>query len=255
MKSYNNIYTIIKIYFLTIAIFLGYRLLLFISEFDRIDSLTSPEDIFLAFFMGIRFDIVIIGYILILPYLIMTYMTFAGENKILLKILFYYTLIMFSLAFLVCAADVPYFNHFFSRFSITAFEWFNSPKFVANMIIEESRYWLFIIPYIISIIILYIALRSIYFHKNIEINQPKNRLLIPMSAIFLLFILIGIRGRLDEKSPIRVGTAYFSNNPFLNQLGLNPNFTLMRSFLDAIKEENKPRRNNRINQLLNLYYH
>lgn len=62
---------------------------------------------------------------------------------------------------------------------------------------------------------------------------------ISVSLIFLGLIFIGIRGRLNEKSPIRVGTAYFSDHAFLNQLGLNPVFTLMRSYFDSLDERNK----------------
>ena len=54
-----------------------------------------------------------------------------------------------------------------------------------------------------------------------------------------MLMLLGIRGRLDEKSPIRVGTAYYSKYPFFNQLGLNANFTLVRSYLDNLKDELK----------------
>ncbi|GHU62135.1 hypothetical protein FACS1894123_02560 [Bacteroidia bacterium] len=50
---------------------------------------------------------------------------------------------------------------------------------------------------------------------------------------------VGIRGRLASKSPIRIGTAYFCNNAFLNQLGLNPNFVLLNTTLDAKKDKNK----------------
>jgi phosphoglycerol transferase MdoB-like AlkP superfamily enzyme len=48
-----------------------------------------------------------------------------------------------------------------------------------------------------------------------------------------------MRGRLNEKSPIMVGTAYFCNNAMLNQLGLNPNFTLARSYLDSKDPDNQ----------------
>ena len=52
-------------------------------------------------------------------------------------------------------------------------------------------------------------------------------------------VFIGMRGRLNEKSPIMVGTAYFGNNAMLNQLGLNPNFTLARSWLDSKDPDNQ----------------
>jgi phosphoglycerol transferase MdoB-like AlkP superfamily enzyme len=52
-------------------------------------------------------------------------------------------------------------------------------------------------------------------------------------------MFIGIRGRVQEKSPIKVGTAYFSDNAFLNQLGLNPVFTFLRSYLDKLDQRNQ----------------
>src|SRR5690606_16694395 len=58
------------------------------------------------------------------------------------------------------------------------------------------------------------------------------------SIIFIVLAglcFFGIRGRFEHKSPIRVGTAYFSNNPLINQMGLNPNFT----FIKSIEERSK----------------
>ena len=106
------------------------------------------------------------------------------------------------------------------------------------MIIEEPRYWLAIIPFSIFVYIFYRLLKKIFSETP---GQDSVHLVtkIALSVIFIGLILIGIRGRLEEKSPIRVGTAYFSNNAFLNQLGLNPNFTFLRSYLDSRKEENK----------------
>ena len=52
-------------------------------------------------------------------------------------------------------------------------------------------------------------------------------------------MLLGIRGRIAKKSPIRIGTAYFSDNSFLNKMGLNPVFTFMRSCIDLQDPKNK----------------
>ena len=57
--------------------------------------------------------------------------------------------------------------------------------------------------------------------------------------LLLGLVFLGIRGRTSEKSPILVGTAFFSNNPFINQLGLNPVFTLLRSWLDSNDPQNR----------------
>lgn len=59
------------------------------------------------------------------------------------------------------------------------------------------------------------------------------------SILAFLLLFIAIRGRVAEKSPIRWGTAFFSTHPFLNQLGLNPVYTFVRSWLDTFDEKNK----------------
>lgn len=228
----------LKVYFTAITFFTIFRAILFLTEIERITPAVDNNDIFRAFIMGIRFDIAISSYILILPFLIISIASFWNRySDFLTKVSRYYIIILFSLAFLVCTADIPYFNQFFSRFSVSAFEWADSPAFVLKMIIQEPRYWLFIIPFLI-IIYLFAQIVKQIFNNNLN-NNVKPSLKITFCLIGLGLIFIGIRGRLEQKSPLRVGTAYFSNNSFLNQLGLNPNFTLIRSYLDSRKEENK----------------
>ncbi len=240
LNFFGNIISTIKVYALALVIFSSFRLILFIGEIDRIDNTVPMSDILYSFIMGIRFDIVICGYIMIIPYVLLTINFLFIRANILNAISFYFILIFFSLAFFVVAADIPYFNQFFSRFSVTAFEWADNPVFVFKMIIEEPRYWLYIIPLIISLVVFYKVLRKIIYSKNVINMGTRLWLQTSISIVFLTIIFIGIRGRIEEKSPIRTGTAYFCNNPFLNQLGLNPNFTLIRSLLDKFKEENKP---------------
>ena len=52
-------------------------------------------------------------------------------------------------------------------------------------------------------------------------------------------MFLGIRGRVEIKSPIRIGTAYFCNNSFLNQAGLNPVFTFITSYIDKVNPQNQ----------------
>lgn len=229
----------LKIYLLTLVLFALFRLLLFVSEISRIDNSVQVSDIFLSFFMGIRFDTVIICYILILPYVILSLISFFNkEFRWLYKTVYLYIFILFSIAFIICSIDIPYFNQFFSRLTITALEWIDSPVFVFEMIVQEPRYWLYVIPLVIVLFVFYKILRKIFFKISCTYNGSVY-LNIVFFLLFLGLMVLGIRGRIEKKSPIRIGTAYFSNNAFINQLGLNPNFTLIRSYLDSKKEEYK----------------
>ena len=239
-KIPDNITTTVKIYLAAMPVFSLFRLMLFFSETKRLNQQSSYEDILYAFFMGIRFDLVICGYIMLIPFLLLTIRGLNVKQKWLNTICFFYVIFFFLISFLVCAADIPYFKQFFSRFSVTAFEWADSPTFVINMILEEPSYWLYIIPFIIvSIIFQRMVKKSMALKEDNQFIHRKLHYFL-FSTLTLALIFLGIRGRLDQKSPIRIGTAYFCNNAFLNQLGLNPNFTLLRSSLDKMSEENKP---------------
>lgn len=237
----NNIRVILKVYLLSIIIFTIFRLILFISALDKLGNSYQWTDILLSFLMGLRFDIVISSYLLILPFFLLTAnLLYNRFNKVLSKILFFLIFISFSIAFLVCAADIPYFHQFFSRFTISAFEWMNTPLFVLKMIVQEPSYWLYIIPFAFAIYIFYKSLKKIIYNKLGNSKKPKYIIEFIISFFFFLLIILGIRGRTETKSPIRVGTAYFCNNPLLNKLGLNPNFTLIRSYLDSKIDYNQP---------------
>jgi len=228
-----------QIYITVLIFFTSFRVILFLNEIGRVDANVPKSDILFAFLMGIRFDLVITGYILFIPFFIQAVLSFYKKTvPIVNKILFYFIYFAFTLAFLVCAIDIPYFKQFFSRFSITGFEWLDSPAFVFKMIIEEPSYWLIMVPFLFFIIVFYKVLKKILSNTP-ETSQLKLSHKIGLYLLCVGLIFLGIRGRTEKKSPIRIGTAYFTNNPFLNQLGLNPNFTLIRSYLDSKESRNK----------------
>lgn len=228
----------IKLYALAIITFLIFRLTLFISQIDKLND-SSLSDVLYAFWMGIRFDLVISGYILIIPIFIISIASFFGKKCVVMEKIFIILLtILFSIAFIVCGADIFYFNQFFDRFNVNAFSWMKGDggfSFVVGMI-WESYYWLILIPIGLLVFGYYYCLKLI-FEKTEKWEKGHLISKIVFSLLLIGFIFLGIRGRLDEKSPIRVGTAYFCNNAFLNQLGLNPNFTLIQSYIDSQNEK------------------
>lgn len=239
-KNFRNIIIISQTYLLFILICFVFRLILFISEFDRLGGIAVEfSNILVAFWIGIRFDIVVAGYLLILPFLLMTIMSIINrQSKYLDFSLRTYILLTFSLVYVICAADIPYFGQFFQRFSIGAFQWADSPDFVVGMIFQEPKYYLYAIPLILAVVITYFALKKI-FNPGAGYKTERGYLIKSSIGILaILLIFIGIRGRIHHKSPISAGTAYFCDNAFLNQLGLNPAFTLFRSYLDHIDERN-----------------
>jgi phosphoglycerol transferase MdoB-like AlkP superfamily enzyme len=237
---------ILNFYVLSLGIFFVFRLILFLLELKHIESIPADERLGIvvqSFFMGLRFDVVITGYIIFLPaFLLLLFYQLNLQNKLFPQLIKVYLIVLFSVSFLICGIDLTYFHHFFSRFSVAGFQWADNTEFMVGMIVQEFDYWWVIFPIIISIY-LYIKLLNQWAFNPLKVQEKttfttKKRILsIFFSLLTLALIFLGIRGRLESKSPIRVGTAYFSNYAFANQLGLNPVFTLLRSYLDAKKEK------------------
>lgn len=57
---------------------------------------------------------------------------------------------------------------------------------------------------------------------------------IPTCIILAILCMLGIRGRFGY-NPIKTSQAYFCNNSFLNQLGINPSFYFLRDVIESSK--------------------
>lgn len=230
----------VKLYLLLIAIYTAFRVALLLLNLDRVGTTTFSE-VVRAFVMGVRFDIVTIGFIIAIPTIILILFSFFGRKSRVFEIIYtWFLTVCFTFTFGICSADIPYFEQFFDRFNITAFEWMatGDSVFVFKMIFEEPTYILMMIPVLMAGFVFW------FFANRIMRNSTgwESVGYVRYSIYTLLLgglIFIGMRGRLNEKSPIMVGTAYFCNNAMLNQLGLNPNFTLARSWLDSLDPDNQ----------------
>jgi phosphoglycerol transferase MdoB-like AlkP superfamily enzyme len=231
------------IYLSSILFFFIFRLILFFVAIDFMDDV--PDKIYhtlMAFWMGFRFDTVITGYLIIVPTVVLALLSsFGKDSKKVYSFFTWFLFLLFVVAFFITAADIPYFTQFFNRLNIAALHWTDNFSFMAGMILGEARYYIYIFLFIIQCILFYFLLKRI--NKFIAGKIEKRNISLPfnitLSVFALAFIFIGIRGRITKKSPIRIGTAYFSNYAFPNQLGLNPVFTFMRSWMDELGGENR----------------
>jgi phosphoglycerol transferase MdoB-like AlkP superfamily enzyme len=239
---------LLLIYITGIVFFSLFRALLLLTELNLLTVL--PHKFYLisnAFLIGFRFDSVISGYILALPLLAMAGASvFKWENRKFYIAVTTFISFFYLLSFIICAADIPYFNYYFSRITIAILNWSDSPAFMFKMVFKEYRYFIYVILFfaLAGVFVYLVHKLRIKFLDEVKFNrQTPNLRFVTFNIIVSLFSFIitfvAIRGRVEEKSPIRVGTAFFSNYSFPNQLGLNPVFTFMRSCLDASRPENK----------------
>ena len=144
------------------------------------------------------------------------------------------------------AANTPYFAYFFKNINSSIFLWFGYTATTAGMLFEEKSYWLYILLYFLlagGFVWTVFKLTNI-FRKRIE-KQPADSLNVRCIAsrgivwvLAVLLCLFGIRGRRGY-NPIKVSEAYYCDDSFLNQLGINPSFNLLTSVLDDLRKENR----------------
>ena len=91
---------------------------------------------------------------------------------------------------------------------------------------------------------IYALVRLRRYFEGLFLLPKDNMHLVLVGARFLISLaligacLFGIRGRMGY-NPIKVSQAYYCEDSFLNQLGINPAFNLLTSALDDMRKENK----------------
>ncbi|MCE1188534.1 MAG: LTA synthase family protein [Ignavibacteria bacterium] len=230
-------------YTLGMVFFLIFRTVLLSTNISQASALPEHQIvslIFQAMIMGLRFDTVVSGYILALPLILLiiqSFLSFESRIALILRVAaFWLAGILYTVAFMICSADIPFFNYYFSRLTTAVLNWADERSFMVGMIFKEKSYLLYVV---ICIILSSVFWRAYYLlFKGLlksESKRPTITLNIVGSLLLILATFVGIRGRLETKSPIRAGTAAFSEFAFPNQLGLNPVFTFLRSYLDDLE--------------------
>ena len=196
-----------------------------------------------ALFMGWRFDTAVSCYLLALPALMMI----VGElGRIQAKsyylVAHHLLLIGYIVSFFACTADIPFFSYFFTRLNATATNEIDSFGIIAHMIVTEPIYLVGIGAFVAVATGYWFLMRHIFRRTivaGLDRFQPYGWC-IPLALLLVFATFVGMRGRLSKKSPLRVGTAYFCSDPFLNQIGLNPVFTFVKSASELGKHANQP---------------
>ena len=231
-------------YLIGILIFTVFRLINTLVFCLNSDSWPDFEGHFLqALWIGCRFDTVVSCYLLALPLLMMV----VGElahicAKGYYRVIHGLVLAGYLIAFFACTVDVPFFSYFYTRLNAVATNEVDSFGIVVNMIFTEPMYILGFLAYVAFAVGYVLLMRKVFrrcllahLHERLPLGWA-----IALSVLLIVGDMAGMRGRLSKKSPIRVGTAYFCDIGFLNQLGLNPVFTFVKSAEDLKKTSNRP---------------
>ena len=244
-RLYQSLLWLISIHIAGLLVFSLFRFTEFVSLHSQI---VHPEaSVFGAFIRGVWFDNVIGCYILLVPLVVAGVAAVVGRShRLVYRFTAWWFSILYALAFMASAANTPYFAYFFKNINSSIFLWFGYTATTAGMLFEEKSYWLYILLYFLlagGFVWTVFKLTNI-FRKRIE-KQPADSLNVRCIAgrgivwvLAVLLCLFGIRGRRGY-NPIKVSEAYYCEDSFLNQLGINPSFNLLTSVLDDLRKENR----------------
>lgn len=239
---------LLSIHLVALFIFFIFRFTLFCS-IDYQFPAEIKGDVALqsvAFLRGLWFDNVIGCYILLLPLVVMWIAAlFNYTAKWLFRATAVYFTCFYSVSFIIAAANIPYFEYFFKTINSSIYNWFGYGGTTAGMVFGESAYYFPIFLGLVSIVAFgwVASLLASRFYRRTEKTAPRINLLsravvLVAGAICVGLCMFGIRGRMGY-NPIKVSQAYYCEDPFLNQLGVNPVFNLLTSTLDDNRKENR----------------
>ncbi len=244
----NSIKFIFLHYLLGLAFFSLFRLLMVGINLSHLSFIDHHYTLIAeALWMGFRFDTVVCCYFLSLPALVLFITELLNlPVRRIQKPVSIFIQFLFGIAWLLASADLPYFKNYNNRINLSILNWMDHPMFVFKMIFQESSFFIYFILYLVLLwVYIFFAKKINYIpSSSTPVNSAKraSSLVFYKSVVYLFFCLllfIGMRGRIAQKSPIKIGTAYFSPYSFINQLGLNPVFTFIRSYIESNKQRNK----------------
>lgn len=239
---------LLSIHAVALFFFFIFRLTLFCSiDYQFAEEVKGDSGLqAVAFLKGLWFDNVIACYLLLLPLVALWVAALCNYvGNWLFRSIAVYFILFYSVAFIIAAANIPYFEYFFKTINSSIYNWFGYGGTTAGMVVGESTYYFPILLGILSIALFgwaSFSLSSNFYRqaKNAlpRINWTSRGLIFMAGAVCIGLCLFGIRGRMGY-NPIKVSQAYYCDDPFLNQLGVNPVFNLLNSTLDDYRKENK----------------
>jgi len=239
MKStLNKLSFFVKYLLISTVVMSLFRVLLLILSHRDLAQIPHNEVFDLIFNVlcrGIRFDVSILCYALILPYIFYKIAVYTRLNKILIFwTLFLYMLVLQIIIIFFLCADIPLFLYSGNRITIDAFQWISTPKIVFKMIFEDSFYIIFLVLFLIYSFIsgyyLYKALK-VFSYKIPVVYSLKKEVLIILISVLLLFW--GSRSKLNGTA-IKLKDSIISEYVVPNKITLNPVFNFLRSWLDRV---------------------
>lgn len=228
-----HIQFLVKLYAFNLVLFLFIRLIFYFADKASDVGDVAFFEKLMAFRMGLEFDTAVFCWIAFLPTLVFSISHFFKHKFKHIYVFGFYSFLVLELVyFFVCVADIPYFSQFGSHLNKNALLWNQNPGFVVGMIFGNFSYWGYLLLYILIAFVFIKIANRFYNTFKFQIRHEKKMKLIYSVISFIVFatlVTIGARGRASDRSGLHEGLSIVSQNGFINQVAINPNFTFWKT--------------------------
>ena len=230
MKS--RLIFLFKYFVFWIIFFETARLLFVLYNISYIDSIPF-EEILKSFWKGLKLDISLTGYILMLASLLSVIFFFTSRFfKITLDI---FTLTLIVVFTFIIVIDMELYGHWGFHIDSSVLLYIKTPKesLASTPVLKIILLLLIILLFIISFFMFYKKFVSVTINVNEKIKWFKA----PLFLIFAALMIIPIRGGFGL-APINQGSVFFSRYQFVNHTAVNCIWNFGSSLLRMNEKEN-----------------
>ena len=211
-----------------------FRLLLLLAHADQWNSAPASEVLLACFDRGLLFDLYVNAWLLLLPAIMLGARHALGSTRHfpIAAARWVYTACFVFLLLCGCA-DLPFYAYTNMRLNDMALSTAGTLEQTVKELVSTPPYLLALLAFGVAS---WAAVRWIgrLFRSMEQPDRPTGPLArITWLLVMLCLLVIGIRGTTDfDDAPLTAEDAYFSDTPFLNQLGTNAPFSLLSSFTE-----------------------
>jgi phosphoglycerol transferase MdoB-like AlkP superfamily enzyme len=218
----QRFYFYLKYFFFWLVIQAFFRLI-FIVFYHHLASDINLPDKLIIFWKGLKMDLSLTGYLLILPTLVIAITSFLKKN-IARQILQWYTLVMLIPLILIYVTNLVTYQYWSFPIDKNIFDYVSTPAEMTASLETGQFILLLLFCAVLVFVFWYLFYKKWVASRFIDLKYS------PASFIAFLcvtgLLILPIRGGLSI-SPLHTGTVYFHKNEFANHAAINPVWNLL----------------------------
>lgn len=219
---------------------LAFTIIRFVFFLRNADMLNEVETslIVKAFWTGIRYDIVVTFYTLIIPIVLLSAAQFTQglAYRILTKSSVVFLAVFYSIFIMCSIGDIPFYEHFSTHVNAFILKYAESgPVEAIKMIVNDGTYLTFFISSIISAAVFCYFIHKMSKRFLSDGPTTRRKYTITVAVLFLAFGPMWCRGLYFQDKPMFPKDAYISDNKTVNEIAKSPIYIIATSIKSLLK--------------------